>query len=252
VSADAGPFQLHGVVHLLRPWGEPAADLVQLLEGISQAPDEVVFAHTLRGLLRDAGVRGAGMDDLSLWVAAVLQDHETAERMWFAAGSAEPHAGPVRDALVAVLAAVPEKRRQARRAPEGGEFGFLSASPLSYRAGAPHSSAADVLDALLGADLSVWFHHLHEQRWWTGERPALLGWLEAAGEPRLASWLEESARSALPLELSRRRFRIRLRMARAASHLGEVPARGREDERAAVRSAARRLVRRLSGEEPRA
>src|SRR5512134_3998792 len=250
VSSAPDPYQPLGVVHLLRPWGEPAADLEQLQERLGQAPGDVLFAHTLRGLLRDAGGRGPGMDDLSLWVAAGLQDPGTAERMWFAASSAEPGAEPVRAALLGVLASLPEKHRLARRAPDGGEFRFLSAVPLTYRVGLPREAAGDVLEALLGDDLSVWFHHLHEERWRTGERPTVLGWLEASGEARVAGWLEETARSRLPVELARRRLRIRLRMTRAASRLGETPP-ARDDERAAARLAARKLARHLAGEDRR-
>lgn len=251
MSPEPGPFQLEGVVHLLQPWDEPAADLEQLRERLGRAPDDVVFAHTLLGLLRVSGSHGTGMDDLSHWVAAVLQDHETAERMWFAAGSAEPRAGPTREAILGVLSSVPEKRRVARRAPEGGELTLLSAIPLTYRVGEPLAAADDVLDELLGDDASVWFHHLHEERWHTGTRPVLLGWLEASGASRAAAWLEESLQSAIPVELSRQRFRMRFRMSQVTSRLARETAPAPEAGRAAARSAARRLVRRITGEEPR-
>ena len=252
MSPGPEAFQPRGVVHLLRPWGEPAADLEELRERLSRAPDEVWFAHTLRALLRDAGTRGEGMDDLSHWVSAVLQDPETAERMWFAAGSNGERPAPLRGAVLGVLASLPERRRTSRRAPEGGEFVFLEAFPLPYPVGDPLRDPDEVLHALLGADPSVWFHHLHEEPWLTGERAPVLRWLEASGAARSAGWLEEGARAALPVEVARGRFRLRFRLSRAAGRvkLGAAAAPGAH--LAAARSAAQRLARRRSREEPRA
>jgi hypothetical protein len=86
-----------------------------------------------------------------------------------------------------------------------------------------------------------------EQPWLGAGGPLLGDWLRARGGGRLAAWLDDLARSGLPLERMRRkllqrrrRSGLRRRIAEAAAH----PDGGRPHEaRAAVESLVRRLRR---------
>ena len=120
-------FELCGVTHLIRPWGEPAGDLEELRRGIAAAPPEVLFRHAAQYPLRDPGAEELPPDDFSAWIGGVVQDDETAERLSFVVqgGAASPDAR--RAAALAVLDAIPERRRRERDAPPESRFRFLAA-----------------------------------------------------------------------------------------------------------------------------
>jgi hypothetical protein len=240
-------FELIGVVHLVRPTGVRAHDLESLLAGIERAPDSALFYHTVHPRLRHAAAKEGSVDDLSHWVGAVLQDPETAERLSFAVQLRGDSAPDARVALREALLATPAEQR-ARRAHEGGEFQFLSAETVEVPAGAIADTPAALMEKLAAADISVWFHHLLERPWY-GDH-ALTAWLEAAGERKLASGLEEGARSGLPLERVRRDVIRRWRRSRLGQATLEAAAQSpdarREHETHAVSNLVR-LLRRNDG-----
>ena len=249
MSPEPEAFQLVGVTHLLRPWGDPVASLDALLERVGAAPDEVLFAHSVCRLLRDATLQGQVMDDLSHWIGTALQDPETAERLWLAVGTALPRAALVREAMLEVLGSVPARRRAEREAPPGAEFTFLSAVPVHYRSGEPFDDARAAVAALLEREPGIWFHHLHEERWTSGGSSSLLEWLERRGESTLAQRLSACTEWGLGVELARARFRRRWRLSQASRRLGAPTAPSEQRSRDAARGAAAMLVRRLTRNE---
>jgi len=249
MTSGREPFQLVGVTHLLRPWGEPVAGLDALLDRVGLAPDEVLFAHSVCRLLRDATLQGQVMDDLSHWIATALQDPETAERLWLAVSTALPRATAVREALTGVLGSLPAKRRAAREAPSGAEFTFLAAIPVRYRSGEPFEDPRAAVAALLDREPGIWFHHLHEEPWEADGASSLLQWLEQRGEPTLAQRLAACTEWGLGVELARTRFRRRWRLSQASRRLVAAEAPAEQQRRDAARGAAAMLVRRLTQEE---
>jgi len=243
------PFQLVGVTHLLRPWGEPVAGLDAMLERVGAAPDEVLFAHSVCRLLRDATLQGQVMDDLSHWIATALQDPETAERLWLAVGTAFPRATAVREAMLEVLGSVPARRRGAREAPPGAEFTFLSAVPVHYRSGEPFDDPRAAVAALLEREPAIWFHHLHEEPWDSEGSSTLLEWLRLRGESALAERLAACTEWGLGVELARTRFRKRWRLSQASRRVVSADGPPEQRRRDAARGAAAMLVRRLTHEE---
>jgi len=240
-------FELIGAVHLVRPTGVRAHDLESLLLGLDRAPDSALFYHTVHPRLRHAGASETPNDDFSHWVGAVLQDAEIAERLSFAVQLHGDSASDVRGALHAALRASGEEARR-RRAPEHGEFQFLAAETIALPTGDSAATPAALFELLATADASVWFNHLVERPWY-GDR-ALFGWLEAHGERRLARWLDEAARSGLPLERVRRdvtrRWR-RSRLGQATLDAAAQPDARRDRESHAVSNLVRLLRARESG-----
>ena len=243
------PFQLVGVTHLLRPWGEPVSGLDAMLERIAVAPDDVLFAHSVCRLLRDATLQGQVMDDLSHWIATALQDPETAERLWLAVGTAFPRATAVREAALEVLGSVPARRRGSREAPPGAAFTFLSAVPVHYRSGEPFDDPRAAVAALLEREPAIWFHHLHEEPWDAEGSSSLLEWLRGRGEAALAERLAACTEWGLGVELARMRFRKRWRLSQASRRVGAADGPPEQRRREAARGAAAMLVRRLTHEE---
>jgi hypothetical protein len=62
------PFELIGVVHLVRPTGVRAHDLDSLLQALDRAPDSALFYHAVHPRLRHAIAAETPPDDLRPWV----------------------------------------------------------------------------------------------------------------------------------------------------------------------------------------
>lgn len=250
MSLEAAPYQLLGVAHVMQPWGDPIQDLEQLRAGIAEAPSNVLFVHLLQCQLRHAASAELPMDDVSHWVAASVQDLETAEKLWFTLASAELGAEPARKALLDVLDKMPASRRSERRGPTGGAFTMLTSLSVPYPVGEPFTDPRALIETLVRLDASVWFLHLLEEPWNRGARPTLTTWLDARGEHRLARWLDECAHSGLSLEKSSAKFQRRWRLSQVGRRLAaseHIP--GHEPPPHVTREAAALLAKRLAGEE---
>lgn len=239
-------FELEAVTHLIRPWGEPAGDLERLRQGIAEAPDEVLFHHAVQYQLRHQGAEELPPDDWSAWIGGVVQDAETAERLSFAVQNRNTSASAVRAALLGVLDALPAKRRLGRSAPEGSEFPFLFATPVSFPTGTVVNDASELMEALFESDASVWFHHLIEEPWFGEGRAPLLEWLDARSDPRSARWIEEAGANGLPIGKARTQVASRWRRSRIAHRVTEAAASPPEVRREAGRQAIANLMRRAT------
>jgi len=239
----AAGFELHAVAHLTRPWGQPARDLQGLRDGLAAAPPEVLFHHTVQFQLRHPAAEELPPDDLSAWVGGVVQDAACAERLSFVVQSRGGSGEQVRAGLLEVLDAIPERRRLADDAPEGGEFLFLASHAVAFPIGVAATDTASLVDALLGSDPSVWFRHLLSEPWWLGRRAPLIEWVAGRGDERLAGWLAEDAASGLPIDRARGRLARRWRQSRIARSLAESAGRREDERREAGRDAIERLVR---------
>jgi len=241
----AAAFELRAVAHLIQPWGTPARDLEQLRAGIAAAPIEVVFHHTVQYQLRHPGAEELPPDDFSAWIAGVVQDAETAERLSFAVQSGGRSGPAARAALLRVLESLPARRRSERDAPEESAFSFLAATAVSFPTGIVVHDGRELVEALTAADAGVWFRHLVEEPWFLQERAPLLEWLTASGERRLAEWLVEDAGAGLPIEKARARLVRRWRQSRIARQVTDAAAVPEDVRRDAGRQAVARFVRRV-------
>ncbi len=245
------PFDLSGVVHLVRPAGLHAHDLEDLRACIAGAPAPALFNHTVQCLLRHPEAEDAPPDDFSHWVNGVVQDRETAERLAFAASGAYRSPGEMRAALLTVLDLVPEAERRARAAPEEGDLDLLTLESIPVTTGLGAEGGAALMEALAAADASVWFFHLYEEPWFGGPGRGLVAWLRERGEERLAALLEECVAEGLPLGALRRRALRRWRRTGLARRVAEAAGVPEDERREAAHSAVAGLVRRLTGGEER-
>lgn len=241
------PFNMYHVVHLVKPAGASAHDLQQLADAISVVPDDALFYHAVQYQLRDPACAELPPDDFTAWVGGVVQDRETAERLSFAVQTRNSSARELREALLEVLSAVPERTRRLRDAPEGGDFVFLVTESVPVPTGTIVWSGEDLMAALAEADISAWFYHVMQQPWLLGNDAPLGGWLAQRGESRLAGWLQDSASRGEPLEQSRRSVLRRWRqslLGRRVARASEAPA---VERRELGRAAVADLVRRVTG-----
>jgi len=249
VTAETPGFELYTVVHLIRPWGEPLADLQALRDALAAAPDEVLFHHTVQVQMRDPEAIELPSDDLSAWIRVVIQDPEVAERLSFAVQGRNRTPEEARTGLLAVLVGVPPALRAARRAPEGGALQLLSAESLAVPSGTEARDADALVVALTSGDPGRWFYHVLEAPWFARGVSAVAEWLAARGEPRLAEWLREEACPIRPIERARDRLRQRWHRSRLSRRVADA-SRAPADERIrAGRVAVANLVRRVKGKE---
>jgi len=244
----AEPFELVGVVHLLRPAGRTAHHLEALRLGIAEASAQTLFNHALGPQLRHPSAEELPPDDFSSWVNGVVQDRETAERLRFAIQECGGSADAMRLAMIEVLDRIPEKARISRDAPEDGDFVFLEMDSVPVPSGITAANSSELIHRLVDAEASVLFYHLVEQPW-LESRPLLLDWVRKNGSERLATWLTDSVQPGRPIEAGRKQLLRRWRQSGLGRRVAEAAGAPEQQRRDAQRQAVAGLVRRIVGPE---
>jgi hypothetical protein len=239
-------FELLSVVHLVRPAGRVARDLDELLRGIRECSAASLFYHSHQHQLRHPAVDELHPADFVAWVNGVVQDRETAERLSFVIEHRGGSPDELRAALGEVLEALPEKTRLTRDAPEEGQFEFLEMESVLVPTERYCRNCDELLDHLAETNPSVIFYHLVEQPWLAPDQPSLIGWVREQGDQRLVGWLEEAARSGLPLEEMRRRLLRRWRQSTLGRRIAEAGTVPENERREQARRAVASLVRRIT------
>lgn len=240
-------FELHGAVYLYQSTGTRAANLDDLLRLIREADAQTLFLHTQMPRLRSSLGEDTPTDDLSAWVSGVVQDREIGERLAFATHTTSPSIEEVRAALVQVLEAVPERTRIERDAPHGGEFEPLRFDAVSVPTGLHVETPEDLVEALGRSDRTVWFHHLIEEPWLSGPGSALVEWVRATGDRKLADALAGEAASGYSVAESRTRILRRWQRSHIGRRVAEASDRGGLERSASGREVVGNLARRLAG-----
>jgi hypothetical protein len=242
-------YPLTGVVHLVRPVGERAHDLGSLRESLTRVPDRSLFLHTRMRMLHRPDAPELPPDDVSHWVAVVLHDRETAERLSYAAEFAGGAAETLRTAWLGVLDEVPERVRTTHTAPRGAEFIFLTAESVTVPSGVEAADTRELMDALATADSSVWFWHLVEEPWQEHDRGSLVRWLETHDAGRLAEGFVAALDSGRPLAELRRALVRRWRLSGLGTRVAAAARQSPTERERAGRDAVASLTRRLRGQE---
>jgi hypothetical protein len=238
------PFELTGVVHLVRPVGERLGDLASLRTSLNRLPERALFHHTRYRLLQTPDMGELPPDDVSAWVGGVLQDRETAERMSYVADAGGDSPESLRRGWSDVLDALPERTLATRVAPAGGELVVLASEAVPVRCNVVVNHAGELMEALANADASVWFWHLVEEPWSVRGSGALVEWLRATGETRLAAWFAQVMRSGRPLGGMRRSLVRRWRLSRIGGRLADASHQTADERERAGHDAIVRLTRR--------
>lgn len=246
MTSEGQSFELHSVVHLVRPAGGRARNLESLRLWIAEATTATLFYHTVQCPLRHPTSAEPPPDDLSAWVRAVVQDHETAERISFAVQSRAGSAADLREALLEVLGAVPEKDRFSRAAPPESEFVFLAAESVPIPTGVIADGPEALIEGLGEAEPGVWFYHLLEEPWYAPGPPAIARWARERGDAQLAKVLDEEARAGRGLAEMRRRVLKRWRQGRLRARVAAATRASEGERREAAHEAVVGLVRRMT------
>lgn len=244
MSLDGG-FELTGVAHLVRPAGEEASDIDGLRGAISRVPERSLFYHTSARKLQHPAADELPPDDLSHWLAGVVQDRETAERVEFVVESQSGSLEELRQALLERLDAVPEKLRKAHDCPPGGEFVFLTVDSVPVPTGERVADAGEMVEALLAADPSVWFYHLVEQPCFEPAERTLGEWFRRRGHGELADRMASAVRGGRPLSDIRRRVLRSWRLRGLGSRIAAASLSAEHERIETGRAVVSRLARRI-------
>jgi hypothetical protein len=238
------PFELTGVVHLVRPVGERLGDLASLRASLNRLPERALFHHTRARLLQTPDGFELPPDDVSAWVGVVLQDRETAERMSYVADAGGESPEALRRGWGEVLDGLPERALATRVAPSGGELVVLASEAVPVRCDVAVSDAGELMEALAEADASVWFWHLVEEPWSVRGPGALVEWLRAGGETRLAGWFVQVMHSGRPIGGMRRSLVKRWRLSGIGGRLAAASRQSPDERERAGHEAIVQLTRR--------
>ena len=239
----AGPLELSGVVHLLRPAGARADDVPSLKKALAAATPGELFQHTVLHRLRFPSAREPALDDFSHWVDSALQNHELAERMSFTVQDRGHSAAETRAALLDALSS--ESANRAHHAPEGGAFVFLEAESVRVPTGIVVEHPDALLDALAEVDHSVWFYHLIERPWFGDSSLSFVSWLRAHRDTRRAAWFEEAVTPYHSLSSGREAVFRKWRRSQVGVRAIDAARQPEPERREAGRSAVASFVRRL-------
>lgn len=246
MTSDGQGFELHSVVHLVRPAGSRARNLESLRLWLAEATAQTLFFHTVQCPLRHPASTELPHDDLSAWVHRVVQDRETAERIAFAVQSRAGSPPDLREALLDVLQGIPEKDRFSRAVPPESEFVFLTAESVPIPTGVIADRPESLAEALGTAEPGVWFFHLIEEPWYAPGAPAIARWAREHGDPLLAKVLEEEARAGRGLAEMRRRVLKRWRQGQLRARVAAATRASEGERREAAHEAVVGLVRRIT------
>jgi len=246
MTNDGQGFELHSVAHLVRPAGARARNLESLRLWIAEATAATLFYHTVQCPLRHPSSTEPSPDDLSAWVHGVVQDRETAERISFAVQSRAGSAADLREALLEVLASIPDKDRFSRAVPPESEFVFLAAESVPIPTGVHADEPEALVDCLGQAEPGVWFYHLLEEPWYAPGPPPIARWARDHGDAPLAKILEEESRAGRGLAELRRRVLKRWRQGRLRARVAAATRASEGERREAAHEAVVGLVRRMT------
>jgi hypothetical protein len=249
VAPDGSGFELSSVVYLLQPSGHTVQNLDELLARIKVTDPESIFLHTQMPRLRTHTDDGIPGDEISGWVRGVVQDAATAEKLAFSIQAADNEVESVREAIVKVLDAIPERTRVQHAAPPGGALVFMRFELVEVPTSLVAYTPDELLDCLASCDRMTWFHHLIEEAWLRAGPIPLVEWLRAKGALRLANTIEREVSSGRSVDEIRTRTLQRWRRSRIAVRVADAAREGTTDQ-ASSQDAAEILARRLARKDP--
>lgn len=183
-SADAAtPFHFFTRLTLTILTGRRAATLGELLQGLRELPESVIYQHTHRYLFEHQYLVPEPPNDFAHWAAYMVGNESLGERLaaidTIRYGSLED----LRSALISVLEKFSSKGERERQVPEGKEFHFMGALRFSVPTQHAARNLAEFSDSLRKVAISSLYLHVFEARL----RPPL-------GKNDFSVWLERELR----------------------------------------------------------
>jgi len=164
ITRSREPFRFYSRLTLSFLTGRKARNLQELLDGLRDAPDMVVYHHTHRFLQQHQTLVPEPPNDFAYWVTHDLLDEELGERLAAVDTVRVNTLAALRDRLVATIERSLEGPRRHLVAPAGREFYFMSAVRFSLPTEYAVSDLREFLDALGKVSIFSLYLHVFEAR----------------------------------------------------------------------------------------
>jgi hypothetical protein len=175
------PFRFRTEMHLRRLVGRRAATVEELLAGIRELPDSVLFHHTHHFLLQHHYLSPEPPNDFAQWAADVLHDLHLAEELASIDTCSFASISELRTRLLETLERAVAAKPRAVRAPEGEEFHFLASVTFVIPTPYVAYDLATFAQGLRLVTLDSVYYHMFESRIRLG-----------TGVNDFSAWLERS------------------------------------------------------------
>ncbi|MCE5243021.1 MAG: DUF5752 family protein [Desulfobacteraceae bacterium] len=163
------PFQFYECFMMAMPLGKKVANLKELLGGLHEIDEAVLFYHLIQSRLTLDHPAVEYPNDFALWAANALQNSELAEKL----SSFDPfecrNLGLVRQAVVDVLEEYLWDLPSVPWARPGFEFHFCQASLVVMDSLMSAHTLKEFCGALTQVGLDSIYYHFFEARWRLGE-----------------------------------------------------------------------------------
>jgi hypothetical protein len=179
-QAAANPFWFRECFLMPMPIGHKAANLRELLQGVRQADEAVLFYHLMQSRLTLSQPTVEFPNDLAYWAAHSLQDSQLAEKL----SSFDPfeydNLEQVRQAVADLLEDYLWDLPNVPWARPGFEFHFCEASTVVMRSEICAETLSQFCEALQKVGLDSVYYHFFEARWRLGvlEKDDFSYWIE--------------------------------------------------------------------------
>ena len=176
------PFIFYSSLHQLELTGRKARNAAELLAGIREVPDAVIYHHTHRYLAQHQYLSPEPPNDFDYWATNMLGDVLLGERLASVDICQFSSISVLRQALVNCLQdGTTRLERDARRAPPGYEFQFIKAVTFVIPTGYMARDLPEFLKGLQEVTIHSFYHHIFEARLRLSK-----------GTNDFSRWLEES------------------------------------------------------------
>ncbi|MFQ5797258.1 MAG: DUF5752 family protein [Bacteroidota bacterium] len=157
-------FHFHTRLILLELTGRRARNLKELLEGIREVPESVIYHHTHHFLQQHLYLSPEPPNDFSYWVREALDEDVLSERLSSIDTCEFNDIESLRAAIVEVIEAHLKNGEDLRQSPPGEEFNFMKAVtfilPTRYQA----TTLQEFADAIQKVTVNSLYFHIFEAR----------------------------------------------------------------------------------------
>lgn len=165
----ANPFSFHECFLMSMPLGKRVVNLRELLEGVREIDESVLFYHLVQSRLALGEPAVEYPNDFALWAANALQDTKLAEKL----SSFDPfeyqNLGLLRQAVVDILEEYLWDLPTVPWARPGFEFHFCRASVVVMHSLISAKTLREFCRGLTLVGLDSIYYHFFEARWRLGE-----------------------------------------------------------------------------------
>jgi len=158
------PFRFHTRLHLKELTGIKARNLPDLLVGLENAPDSMIYYHTHHFLEEHNYLTPEPANDFALWVSDALGDEVLGERLASIDTFEFPSLGALRERLTSIIREYLATNSDLRDVPEGREFHFIKSVSVILETPYVAHDLREFVEALRKLSLGCLYFHIFESR----------------------------------------------------------------------------------------